>query len=355
MKTLILIIKTKKILIKDNSASSNANSNSNSNNNQQTMSAAVVAAALNAANGQLFLKNAADLLNYSNILSTSSGATTTSATQSASNSSLSSTSSSVSSSSPPSSNSSSSSPSSSSSSSSSPLSNEASSNSRRSTNSMPSQSHRGIATTLEQLKAFSAENQKLLPHANNTNNVIINKFNNLHLLQSIVNGSVPNNNNSSKAKPAQFKTNNNSSYESSTIELSPLSASSSTSSVSSSSPSSSSLSSSSSSSSSSASSFNNTNFGASSDGQNFSLVPEALQRLMTSDLMYKCTETNLMESIRSIKVDLNASDVCQVSCDLLEKWCFLMVDWARQSLYFKDIKVIKSLEIVVLSRKNLLT
>ena len=56
--------------------------------------------------------------------------------------------------------------------------------------------------------------------------------------------------------------------------------------------------------------------------------------------MYKCTETNIMDSIRSIKIDLNANDVCQVVCGLLEKWCFLMVDWARQSLYFKEIKVI---------------
>ena len=28
-----------------------------------------------------------------------------------------------------------------------------------------------------------------------------------------------------------------------------------------------------------------------------------------------------------------------VVCSLLDKLCFLMVDWARQSLYFKDIQV----------------
>ncbi len=46
-----------------------------------------------------------------------------------------------------------------------------------------------------------------------------------------------------------------------------------------------------------------------------------------------------MESIRSMKMDLNSFDVSQVICGLLEKLCFSMVDWARQSLYFKDIKV----------------
>jgi hypothetical protein len=70
-------------------------------------------------------------------------------------------------------------------------------------------------------------------------------------------------------------------------------------------------------------------------------VPEALQRLITSDLMYKCTETNIMETIRSIKLELsgNTGMICQIACSLLEKWCFLMVDWARQSLYFKEIKI----------------
>ena len=64
-----------------------------------------------------------------------------------------------------------------------------------------------------------------------------------------------------------------------------------------------------------------------------------LQRLIASDMLYKCTESNLMESIRAIKIDFGATNVCQVSCSLLEKWCFLMVDWARQSLYFKEIKI----------------
>lgn len=50
-------------------------------------------------------------------------------------------------------------------------------------------------------------------------------------------------------------------------------------------------------------------------------------------------ETGIIESIRSIRIDLSAPDVCHVTCGLLEKWCFLMVDWARQSLYFKDIKI----------------
>lgn len=59
--------------------------------------------------------------------------------------------------------------------------------------------------------------------------------------------------------------------------------------------------------------------------------------------MYKCMETSIIESIRSIRIDVQAPDVCHVACGLLEKWCFLMVDWARQSLYFKDIKVRETL------------
>jgi hypothetical protein len=288
------------------------------------MSAAVMAAALNAANGQLFLKNAADLLNYSNILSstTTPTSTTVAASQSASNSSLSSTCSNASSSS-------------SSLSSSPPISNEQS----------QAAAHRRYSNNqrLEQFKALTNENQKLLASQTTTTpaGVIINKFNNLHLLQSIVNGN-SNLNSNGATKSKQYKqTNFESTCSNSSVELSPLSASSSSSSVSSSSPSSS-LSVSSSSSSSivnSSSSNSSSSLNSFSNNDHLGLVPEALQRLMTSDLMYKCTETNLMESIRSIKVDLNASDVCQVSCGLLEKWCFLMVDWARQSLYFKDIKV----------------
>jgi hypothetical protein len=83
---------------------------------------------------------------------------------------------------------------------------------------------------------------------------------------------------------------------------------------------------------------NEINFSSKSNNNN-NVIPDALQRLITSDMMYKCTETSIIDSINSIKIDLNANDICQVVCGLLEKWCFLMVDWARQSLYFKEIKV----------------
>lgn len=56
-------------------------------------------------------------------------------------------------------------------------------------------------------------------------------------------------------------------------------------------------------------------------------------------MMYKCSEANIIETINAIKIDMNASDICETLCGLLEKWCFLMVDWARQSLYFKEIKI----------------
>lgn len=46
-----------------------------------------------------------------------------------------------------------------------------------------------------------------------------------------------------------------------------------------------------------------------------------------------------MDAIRSIKIDFNSPNVCQMTCSLMEKWCFLMVDWARQSIFFKEIKI----------------
>ncbi len=74
---------------------------------------------------------------------------------------------------------------------------------------------------------------------------------------------------------------------------------------------------------------------------NLNTVPETLQRLIMSDLMYKCSEPGLMDSIKSIRLNFNDQSEfsSQIVCGLLEKWCFMMVDWARQSLYFKDIKV----------------
>jgi hypothetical protein len=173
--------------------------------------------------------------------------------------------------------------------------------------------------------------------------VLINKLNNLHLLQSIVNNNKPafnstNSTSSLSSSPSSLSSNLKISSDvclsSNSIELSPSSSSSS---------SSSSYFSSSSSSiqninqhTSNTNSVNNQSVNTTNSNSN---IPDALQRLITSDMMYKCTETSIIDSINSIKIDITASDVCQVICGLLEKWCFLMVDWARQSLYFKEIKV----------------
>ena len=47
-----------------------------------------------------------------------------------------------------------------------------------------------------------------------------------------------------------------------------------------------------------------------------------------------------IEDIQQIHIDLTRDDGdILVVCSLLDKLCFLMVDWARQSLYFKDIQV----------------
>lgn len=221
-----------------------------------------------------------------------------------------------------------------------------------------------------------------------TNGAIINKLNNLHLLQSIVNSNSKSPNgqqlgfSNSKSSNSSNNTNNSESTAAasqSTIDMSPMSASSTISSsscVSSNSPNSSARSPSSSTSPSATSPNSSTAsmlmmhhhhhhhlnhhnhrslltsaahvhqnhldelasmLGTSASSLNS--IPDALQRLMCSDLSYKCTDLSIVDAIKSIQIDLNSMDVCQSSVGLLEKWCFLMVDWARQSLYFKEIKI----------------
>nr|ASL70524.1 nuclear receptor [Brachionus calyciflorus] len=195
-----------------------------------------VMAALNSANSQLFLKNAQDLLNYSNML-----------------------------------------------------------NSQNSSSSPPSTSP---SSTSSQSSCYQFQDS-------NTKHLIMNKLNNLNLLQNMTNGK-----NIEKEKIE----NKNQYVDASVvghIEMSP-------------SPTASSVSSSS----------------LENSGQYLTNnMPAILQKLINSDVSYKCTESTLIESIRSIKLDFNSKDICQISCSLLEKWCFLMVDWTRQSFYFKDIKI----------------
>ncbi|CAF2126476.1 unnamed protein product [Rotaria magnacalcarata] len=69
-------------------------------------------------------------------------------------------------------------------------------------------------------------------------------------------------------------------------------------------------------------------------------IPEILIKLIESDQAYRCTEVRYIEDIQQIHVDLTRDDGdILVVCSLLDKLCFLMVDWARQSLYFKDIQI----------------
>jgi len=69
-------------------------------------------------------------------------------------------------------------------------------------------------------------------------------------------------------------------------------------------------------------------------------TPEILIKLIESDQSYRCTEIRYIEDIQQIHIDLTRDDGdILVVCSLLDKLCFLMVDWARQSLYFKDIQI----------------
>jgi hypothetical protein len=69
-------------------------------------------------------------------------------------------------------------------------------------------------------------------------------------------------------------------------------------------------------------------------------IPEILTKLIESDQAYRCTEVRYIEDIQQIHVDLTREDGdILIVCSLLDKLCFLMVDWARQSLYFKDIQI----------------
>ncbi|CAF0742075.1 unnamed protein product [Adineta steineri] len=80
-------------------------------------------------------------------------------------------------------------------------------------------------------------------------------------------------------------------------------------------------------------------------GQNYEMndtngIPEILTKLIESDQAYRCTEVRYIEDIQQIHIDLTREDGdILVVCSLLDKLCFLMVDWARQSLYFKDIQI----------------
>ncbi|CAF1637983.1 unnamed protein product, partial [Adineta ricciae] len=80
-------------------------------------------------------------------------------------------------------------------------------------------------------------------------------------------------------------------------------------------------------------------------GQNYDMnetnnIPEILTKLIESDQAYRCTEVRYIEDIQQIHIDLTRDDGdILVVCSLLDKLCFLMVDWARQSLYFKDIQI----------------
>jgi hypothetical protein len=80
------------------------------------------------------------------------------------------------------------------------------------------------------------------------------------------------------------------------------------------------------------------------------MLPEPLRYLINSDLSYKCSEMNLLNSIRQIKIDMDTNEACHVIFGMVEKLCFLMVDWARQSLYFKDIKVSEALMLTFIAQ-----
>jgi hypothetical protein len=295
----------------------------NNNKNSQIVSSAVVSA-LNESNGQNYIKNATDLINYSNIMNNDNNNNKINNNMNVYNS----------------------------------LSSPGSSTSSSQTD---SKSNRGSTNNINFLSNYHQNTLKNSLNKNNDINgfdqqqsincnvpqsgTIINKLNNLHLLQSIVNVNNKTNINQSQSttlfpssttsSSSSLKINSLRNENINSIELSPTSSSSSSSSYFSSSSSSCNLNQNSS----TMNSNNEINFSSKSNNNNNNVIPDALQRLITSDMMYKCTETSIIDSINSIKIDLNANDICQVVCGLLEKWCFLMVDWARQSLYFKEIKV----------------
>ncbi|CAF3188848.1 unnamed protein product [Rotaria socialis] len=86
--------------------------------------------------------------------------------------------------------------------------------------------------------------------------------------------------------------------------------------------------------------YNNQYLAPSYDMNDSNNIPEILTKLIESDQAYRCTEVRYIEDIQQIHVDLARDDGdILVVCSLLDKLCFLMVDWARQSLYFKDIQI----------------
>ncbi|CAF1620734.1 unnamed protein product [Rotaria magnacalcarata] len=86
--------------------------------------------------------------------------------------------------------------------------------------------------------------------------------------------------------------------------------------------------------------YNNQYLATNYDMNDTNNIPETLTKLIESDQAYRCTEIRYIEDIQQIHIDLTRDDGdILVVCSLLDKLCFLMVDWARQSLYFKDIQI----------------
>ena len=261
-------------------------------------SAAAMAAAFQSTNGQMFFKNAAELINYSNILSSNltSNQSSNNLAQVANNEKL----------------------------------NRTFSNSNNSNNNSKSINNKSSHLLNQSSSSISSTtSDELQPSNVLSSNPIISKLNNLHILQSIVNasGSLNSSGNVRINKPGH-----------SSVDLSP--ASSLSSSPGSSSPTNNQISAHSPVSSTDSISNHYLKYDMNEANSTTGNVPNALQRLIDSDMMYKCTETSIIDLIHSTKIDVSSDDVCQTICGLLEKWCFLMVDWARQSLYFKEIKVI---------------
>ncbi|KAI0987646.1 hypothetical protein GJ496_003672 [Pomphorhynchus laevis] len=68
-------------------------------------------------------------------------------------------------------------------------------------------------------------------------------------------------------------------------------------------------------------------------------LPQILLTLMESDQAFKCTNLEVVKFLSNFLLDLSSFNCLDQVCALLDRYCFLMVDWARQSVFFKTLKL----------------
>ncbi|KAL7669332.1 hypothetical protein ACOME3_009994 [Neoechinorhynchus agilis] len=68
-------------------------------------------------------------------------------------------------------------------------------------------------------------------------------------------------------------------------------------------------------------------------------IPSCLFEIIQGEMDKKVGEISNMEFVKNYKLETDQRNICVSIASLLDKWCFLQVDWARSSVYFKDMHI----------------